>query len=113
MKRSLRILLCITSLVVILPLQSCVANRTVVRPGPDFVWVAPYTTPGGAFIHGHWKYVGPPRHSKVWISGHYNRYGDWVPGHWKKLRSPQKGAKWVPGYRTPGGRWIPGHWRYR
>lgn len=112
MKKSLRILLCITSLIVILPLQSCVVNRPV-RPGPDFVWVAPYTTPRGVFIHGHWKYVGPPRHSKVWISGHYNRYGDWVPGHWKKLRSPRKGTKWVPGHRTPSGRWIPGHWRYR
>ncbi len=112
MRRSWRVLLCMASLVVLFPLNSCVIDRPA-RPGSDFVWVAPYRTPTGILIRGHWKYVGPQRHRMVWVPGHYNPHGDWIPGRWKKLSSPRKGAYWVPGHRTPRGRWIRGHWRYR
>lgn len=112
MKKSVRILLFIASFVAILPLQSCVVNRPA-NPGSDFVWIDSYTLPGGVFIPGHWKYVGPPKHRMVWVPGHYNRRGDWVTGRWKKLKPPRKGAYWVPGHRAPSGRWIRGHWRYR
>lgn len=112
MGKSVRVLFFIASFVAFFPLQSCVVERPV-RPGPDFVWVAPYRAPGGVFIPGHWKYVGPPKHRMVWVPGHYNRYGDWVNGRWKRLRPPGNEAYWVPGHRTPSGRWVPGRWRYR
>ncbi|HED30180.1 MAG TPA: hypothetical protein ENN50_00490 [Prosthecochloris aestuarii] len=96
-----------------LPLESCVVSQPA-RPGRNFVWVTPYTAPGGVVIHGHWKYVGPPQRNRVWIPGHYTRNGHWVRGHWKTLKQPRRhGAVWVPGWRTPDGRWHSGHWRYR
>ena len=82
------------------------------KPGPNFVWVPPHTTPDGVFIRGHWKYAGPPVPGKIWVPGHYNAAGEWVPGHWKYREGPpRKGAVWVPGHFGPGGKWIPGHWR--
>lgn len=83
------------------------------KPGPQFVWVEPYTTDGGVFIKGHWKYTGPTKRNKVWVAGHYNSEGKWVVGHWKLLGHPRphKGAHWNPGHRGPRGRWVPGHWR--
>jgi hypothetical protein len=82
------------------------------KPGPDFVWVPPHTTPGGVLIQGYWRYDGPAQSGRTWVPGHYNRRGVWVPGHWKNLgAAPHPGAVWVPGHRAPDGRWIPGHWR--
>ncbi|HEC68510.1 MAG TPA: hypothetical protein ENI35_06885 [Candidatus Desulfofervidus auxilii] len=98
--------------IIILPLvfSSCVHAKPP-KPGPNFVWVAPHTTPNGVFIPGHWKYVGPAKKGKVWIPGHYRPNGKWIPGHWKILTPPRAKAVWVPGHYGPGGRWIPGHWR--
>ena len=112
MRKSVRVLLIVASIIAILPLQSCVVNRPV-KPGSDFVWVVPHSTPGGVLIPGHWKYIGPPRHGRVWVPGHYNRRGDWISGRWKRIGSPRKGSYWVQGHRTSSGRWIPGHWRCR
>ncbi|MCG8344290.1 MAG: hypothetical protein MI685_03885 [Chlorobiales bacterium] len=112
MKKSIRILLLIAGFVAVFPLQSCVVQHPV-RPGYDFIWIAPHKAPGGILIPGHWKYVGPPRHRMAWVPGHYNRYGRWIPGHWKKLYPPRRGAYWIPGHRAHYGRWVPGHWRYR
>ena len=81
------------------------------QPGPDFVWVAPHTTPQGNGVPGHWKYVGPDKKGKVWVPGHNNPAGEWVPGHWKPVNPRKPGTKWVPGHHGPGGRWIPGHWK--
>ena len=67
------------------------------KPGPNFVWVPTYTTPGCVIVPGHWKYEGPFNEGKEWVPGHYNANGVWVPGHWKK---------------TPRGhKWVKGHWR--
>jgi len=81
------------------------------KPGPNFMWVKPHTTPNGTFIEGHWKHAGPAQKGKVWVSGHYNDAGNWVPGHWKHIHAPRPGAVWAPGHRGPKGRWIRGHWR--
>ncbi len=81
------------------------------RPGPNFVWIAPHTTPDGNVIPGHWKYNGPRVRGKVWIPGHYMPDGSWSQGHWKTLAPPEPGKVWVPGHYGPGGRWIRGHWR--
>ncbi len=107
-----RIMLCSAILAVFLPLQSCVVHRPV-RPGANFIWVAPYTNPHRVPIRGHWKYVGPPRSNMVWVVGHYDRRDRWVRGHWRKLHPPRKGARWVKGYRSSKGRWVEGCWRYR
>ncbi len=102
------LIVCIT----ILPFLflSC-AHARPPKPGPNFVWIKPHTKPDGAFIPGHWKYVGSPKKGKVWVPGHHAPSGKWVPGHWKSLSSPRSGAAWVPGHYGPRGRWIPGHWR--
>ncbi len=84
------------------------------KPGHNFIWVAPHTTPSGHLVPGHWKYVGPAVEGKVWVPGHRAADGTWVNGHWKAkpvARKPH--AVWVKGHFGPRGRWIPGHWRYR
>ena len=102
-------IVCIMSLA---PLFTVNSHAKPPKPGPDFVWVKPHTTPDGIAIPGHWKYVGAPLEKKVWVRGHHNAERKWVPGHWKSLvPPPKKGSVWVPGHRGPKGRWIPGHWR--
>ncbi len=112
MMKNGKFVLILLSLVLILPLESCVVSRPV-RPGPNYIWMAPRTTHSGVVIPGHWIYKGKPYKNKVWVPGHHNRYGKWVPGHWKKIRAPRKNAVWVPGHWTPNGNWKTGHWRYR
>ncbi len=83
------------------------------KPGPNFVWVGPHTTPNGHFVPGHWKYIGPRVKGKVWIPGHRAADGTWIEGHWKTVPPAKRAnAVWVKGHFGPRGRWIPGHWRY-
>ena len=90
--------------------SSCTHARPP-KPGPNFVWVAPYSLPSGISVPGHWKHIGPAYSGKTWVPGHYTPDGTWRQGHWKKLVSPKPGKIWVPGHHGPLGRWIPGHWR--
>ena len=61
---------------------SCASPRPP-KPGPHFVWVESHTKPGGTFVPGHWKYVGPPQKGRAGIPGHYGPRGRWIPGHWR------------------------------
>lgn len=81
------------------------------KPGPNFVWVKPHTTPNGILIPGHWKHVGSSQKGKVWVPGHRAPNGKWVSGHWKTITPPRPGAVWIPGDYGPNGDWIPGYWR--
>ena len=114
MMKSVKFLLIVLGLAFILPLESCaVTYPHPVHHGPNFVWVAPRTTPGGVVIPGHWVYRGKPYKNKVWVPGHYNRRGHWIHGHWKTIKRPRHGAVWVPGHWNRRGVWISGHWRVR
>jgi hypothetical protein len=46
------------------------------KPGPNFIWVKPYTLPDGISIPGHWKYTGPPKKGKTRMLGHYKSKGE-------------------------------------
>ena len=95
-----------------LPFLSCSCTHArPPKPGPNFVWVTPYTLPSEISMPGHWKYIGPVHPGRTWVRGHYAPDRTWRPGHWKRLVSPKPGKNWVPGHHGPRGRWIPGHWR--
>ncbi|MEA1867102.1 MAG: hypothetical protein U9N19_03225 [Thermodesulfobacteriota bacterium] len=53
------------------------------RPGPNFVWVVPHTTPDGEKIPEHWKHKSCSKPGAVWVPGHLNPSGRWISGHWK------------------------------
>jgi len=95
------------------------------RPGPEYrwvsghwvhvpapqntVWVAGHTGPGGSWVAGHFKYVGPAKPGRVWIPGHWE--GDtWVRGYFRLVKRPNR--VWVAGHAGPDGRWVRGYWRY-
>jgi len=77
------------------------------KPGPQFFWTAPYVTPAGVTVPGHWRYTGPEVTHKVWVPGHCAK---WVPGHWKTVK-PVSGRVWIRGHYDNQGHWKPGYWK--
>jgi len=110
MFRPIKIFLIAALIILPFVFSSCACARPP-RPGPNFVWIKAHNVPGGVWVPGHWKYIGPKARGKVWVPGHYRHKGIWVAGYWKVITPVKTGSVWIPGHYGRRGRWIPGHWR--
>lgn len=82
MSNILKTLVALCVIALPLSLASC-AHTKPPRPGKNFIWVPPRTTPAGEFIPGHWKRTGPVVEGKVWVPARRGPNGRWIPGHWR------------------------------
>jgi len=64
-----------------------VAEEVIVRPGPDYVWIAgTWSWYGGRWVWVRGRWAFPPRRGAVWVPGYWaRRHGRvvWFGGYWR------------------------------
>ena len=97
------------------PLQ--LKPNPLMPPGPDYVWVRPYTKLDGTPVNGYWRKSLPKPEPKPFAKSKspppkpVSRVEMSPPNESSLVTNPQSGKFWVKPYTRKDGTNVDGHWR--